>query len=607
MRTPLTFLFRLYFFWVLWFLVARCFFLAYHFDQTTGLSVYDLFMINLLGIRMDLSMAGYLTLVPGLLLALLGWYDIRISRKLIFGFSIVMLASTALVAVVDLELYRHWGYRMDATPLLYMRPEGFGSVRVLALIMMLVIAVILLGSGWFAYGRTVHNFFPKEPLKIRHLTAPLVFVVLLFIPIRSGFGIAPLNTGFVYYHPTLAFPNHAGINVSWNFFRSLVYSESVGYKEKLVNPETAKRTREKLVFDSPASTQLIEQERPNILLIVLEGFAAKLLTPLGANQAWTPNLNEAASRGILFDSLFASGDRTDKGMVCLLSGYPAQPRTSIIKYPGKTRSLPYWPRVMANQGYHTSFIYGGDPRFANMESYLVNAGFSHITRDDDFDASIPRSKWGVHDEHLFQRLAEELDTTSLPFFKVALTLSSHEPFDVPFGKTSPGDSDEKLYLNSVRYTDSVLGNFLNKARGSIWWKDTWIIITADHGHRFPGNPEVMDPERFRIPMLWTGGAVADTARMLKKIASQTDIVRTVLSQLKFPSDGFEFSKNILSNESPACAAYAYNNGYGFITSQGYLVYDLSFGKYLRQVNPSPVSAETAKGYMQALFNDYNSR
>src|SRR5690606_7393298 len=151
--------------------------------------------------------------------------------------------------------------------------------------------------------------------------------------------------------------------------------------------------------------------------------------------------------------IYASGDRTDKGLIAILSGYPAQPQTSIIKFPAKTERLPQLNRFIREMGYRTSFIYGGDIDFANFRSYLNSSGFDHLTTLDDFDDELYTSKWGVHDHHMFKRALEELDTTTAPFFKVILTLSSHEPFDVPIEPLLPGNDAESLFLNSCHYTD----------------------------------------------------------------------------------------------------------------------------------------------------------
>lgn len=606
MTSVLRFLTRSFLFWVVWFAVARWIFLLNQPDQLPALGAWDYLMINLLGLRMDLSMAGYLLVLPGLMLGTAAWINMSKLQPPVDYFAHALMIITALISVADLELYRHWGYRMDATPLLYLRPEGFGSVRMLALIKLVVIFSGLTAGGFWCYRRLVRPAFPDGKLSIKQLAAPLIFTALLFIPIRSGFGIAPLNSGFVYYHPSLAFPNHAGINVSWNFFRSLVYAGSIRYTERLLPTETAEVQLAQLIPVPDSTELLLNNRRPNLLLIVVEGFSAKLIRPLRGSDGLTPYLSKACENGILFDSLYASGDRTDKGLVSILSGYPAQPRSSIVKYPGKTKSLPYWPRVMERMGYHNTFVYGGDPRFANLESYLVNAGFRHITRDEDFPDNLPRSKWGVHDEHLFRRLESELDTAARPFFKAVLTLSSHEPFDVPYGRINAGDSDEKLFLNSVHYTDSVLGRFLESAKTKHWWSNTLIIITADHGHRYPGNQPVMDPERFRIPMLWTGGVITGP-KVIRKVASQLDIANTVLHQFNNYQSEFRFSKDILASNTPAFAVYAYNNGYGYLSPDSYYVHDFGFGRRLKEQNLRAEDEQAGKSFMQMLFTDYNSR
>ena len=607
MTSRLRYLLFLYLFWVLVFICFRWTFLSYNSEGFNILTFGELLTINLLGLRMDLSMAGYFLLIPALVIGISELMKKSPPAFFLNAFQYLLLLVSTLIVVTDLELYIHWGYRMDATPLLYIRPEGFGSVQPSTMIILIALFVGLLFSYTLLYRKFIGSMLTENERATRSTWTIFTFTLLLLIPIRSGFGIAPLNSGFVYFHPTKSFANHAGINVTWHFLRSLLYSDALQYPEKLAGTEEATAELKVMVPASTSGIQMVETTRPNILLIVLEGISAKIIGPLNGDARFAPRLSELAAEGILFDSLYASGDRTDKGIVSLLSGYPAQPRTSIVKYPSKTRQLPNWPQKMTSMGYHTSFAYGGDARFANMESYLVQSGFNNITQDDDFPESFPRSKWGVHDEHLFDQLISEIDSAREPFFKVALTLSSHEPFDVPFGKKSVNAGLEEMYLNSCRYTDSVLGNFLTVAKKRSWWKHTWIIITSDHGHKFPGGQEAMHPERFRIPMLWIGGAVTHPPTIVRKTASQTDIVNTVLAQLgSFDSD-FTFSKNILDDETPRFAVYAYNNGVGYVGNGGAYTFDRDSKRYFTFKGTPPAKKDPAKLYLQALFLDYNSR
>src|SRR5690606_4864142 len=137
--------------------------------------------------------------------------------------------------------------------------------------------------------------------------------------------------------------------------------------------------------------------------------------------------------------------------------------------------------------------------------------------------------WGVHDEYVFDRLLTDLRNEKQPFFSTMFTLSSHEPYDVPVNFI-PGNKNEVKFCNSIKYTDSCLAVFLNKAKEESWWDNTLVVIVADHGHVFPGINDwpVRVPEEFHIPMLWTGGALKQKG-VVKKIASQTDIAATLLN------------------------------------------------------------------------------
>jgi phosphoglycerol transferase MdoB-like AlkP superfamily enzyme len=255
----------------------------------------------------------------------------------------------------------------------------------------------------------------------------------MFIPIRGSFTVAPMNVGFVYFHPTKAYANHAAVNVIWNFFYKLQKDEVV-YPKNFYDDKRAAEQFNSFYPEDDSTVRLFNQKKPNVVLFILESFTAQLIEPLGGVKGLTPNLNELCSEGVLFTNFFSSGERTDKGIVSILSGYPAQPRTSIIKYTSKAQKLPYLFRSIKDLGYSTSFIYGGDVDFANLRAYLTNCNLSTMTTYEDFPGQ-DVSKWGVHDHLVFERAFQEIDSARSPFFKVILSLSSHEPFDVPKEQT----------------------------------------------------------------------------------------------------------------------------------------------------------------------------
>jgi phosphoglycerol transferase MdoB-like AlkP superfamily enzyme len=225
---------------------------------------------------------------------------------------------------------------------------------------------------------------------------------------------------------------------------------------------------------------------------------------------------------------------------------------------------------------------------------------------DDFDEEMNTSKWGVHDHFMFDRALAELDTTQGLFTKVILTLSSHEPFDVPLKSHINGTDEESLFLNSCNYTDKVLGAFIDNLKKKEFWKNTLLIITADHGHRHPHNKAIQDKERFKIPLLMLGGAIRKDS-VIHTLSSQTDIANTLLAQLDEPHPEFRFSKNILAKNVIPFAAYFFNDGYGFLLPDAYVVYDNPGKQFLKTVGADQAMQDLSKAYQQSLFSDYNSR
>lgn len=594
-------------YWLLYFVTSRIIFLCYHHDLTATLSVSDVLTLMLLGLRMDAAMASYWLILTGFLLTASVIWNGRWVATAQTGVVIFLLFISGLIVVADLELYRNWGFRMDTTPLMYLGSEGAGSIQVSDLLKLIVIFVTFATGCFILFKKKLAHRF-RELSDTKSKFAPLMFLVtgLLFIPIRSSFSVAPLNTGVVYFHKTIAFANHAGINVVWNFFKSLTTYNQIKYPENFLDGTEASETLVEMTRQTAPTKRVVTTDRPNVLLIILESFTAKVIEPLGGAKGITPQFNKLTKDGILFDNFYSSGDRTDKGIVSILSAYPAQPKTSIIKFPEMTQRLPFLPRSLGRLGYHTSFVYGGDIGFANMESYVTNAGFSHVTEDDDFDMDQDESKWGVHDHLVFERLLAECDTASLPFFKVMLSLSSHEPFDVPLDPPfMAGKDDTSMFLNSIYYTDISLGAFIDLARQRHWWENTWVIITADHGHRFPNAEELKEKERFKIPMLWLGGAVGKRDTIVTTFAGHTDIANSVLAQLAQPESQFKFSKNILGGAVPY-AVYLFNNGYGYVSPEGETVFDFDFGNYIKQ-SSSEANTNRGKAFVQSLFSDYNKR
>jgi len=609
MRERFTIFGRLALFWVAFMILARICFLVYNYDQTFQLSATEILKSMLYGSRMDASMIGYLLMVYGLILSFSVFTHGKIITLTTTGFTYIFLFLSCVAIVVDIELYRHWGFRLNTTPFFYMGSEAAGSAEPKVVIKLISILIVFLSGFVVLFHKTISPALSQIKSTEKKTGGILLLIsALMFIPIRGGFSVATMNVGQVYFHKTNNFANHAGINVIWNFLNSLVSEGNVLYPENYFDKHLTEEYFQKLYPASDSTAHLIEGNKPNVILIIIEGFTANVIEALGGEKGVTPNLNTLSKEGILFDNFYSSGDRTDKGLVSILGGYPAQTQRSIIKYPGKTQKLSYLSRKLENMGYKTSFVYGGDADFANFRSFLTYAGFSHITSDQDFPSELNNSKWGVHDQYLFDQATTELDTisTDKPFLKVLLTLSSHEPFDVPV-KQFKGEDAGSQFINSCFYTDKYLGEFMDRCKQEPWWNNTLVIITADHGHHLPKKIDQRSKERFRIPLLLLGGVVKKDT-VIHTIGGHTDIANTILGQLDKPSSDFTFSKNLFGNQVKNFAMYIFNDGYGYIDLEKYIVYDNQGKIYLHEKGVvSKEDTYSGKAYLQKLYSDYNSK
>ena len=602
-------------FWVTLFEGCRILFLLYEWRKSSHLGVPLLAGSLASGIRMDLSTACYLTVIPLLIIASDGFIAPRITRRLLEWFTIPMVVIVAILVVSDLGLFAAWGFRIDATLFLYMSTprEAFASASSSPLLLLFLLLCVLVLVGAVAFRRVVlslHDEAPKQSLPQSLIV--LTLTVPLFIGVRGGFQLAPINQSTVYFS-TDDLANQAAINPAWNFFASVAYRQPDRNEFKFTDDSSALRVVDSLLGKSatPSAAHpppaLLRLRRPNIVLIIWEGLTAKVIGPLGGLDDVTPNFNRQTRDGILFDGVYASGNRTPKGLPAVLSGFPSQPIQVVVKSWTKAAALPTISETLATAGYHSAFYYGGELEFANIKTYLANSGYDKLVGKLDFPPSDWNSKWGAHDHVVLGRVLKDLEVARPPWLATVLTLSSHEPFEVPMKTVISGDDVEHQFLNSQVYADRSVGAFVERAKHEPWWDSTLIIITADHGHHYPETPEMVEqaPGQYRIPMLWLGGALAVRDTVIRGVASQTDIVKTLLDQLGIGSSEYMWSKDFLTGAAPPFAYYTFNNGFGFVDASGSYVFDNVTRRVIHQegrVSPGAILA--GRSYQQATAQAY---
>lgn len=590
-------------------------FLIWYAEQSAEATMAELVGVTLNGALLDSTMAGYIAAIPWLVLLVAVWIAIpeRVMQRILNGYFATMAFLISLIVAVDMGLFRYWGFRIDSTifPYLATPKEAAASVTWGDLIPAVILFVVYGAAMFFAW-RPISRLYrvTKQNIKERGLSTVVMLVVggLVFLAIRGGVSPAPANVSKVYFSDNM-FLNQAATNPVFSLLSSSMRSELKQSDYRYFEQEECDEIFSTLKQSKALSAlhSVLNTSRPNIVLIVLEGFGRTTATTTAEGKAVTPQLDALRQSGVSFENMFANSYRTDRGTVAVMSGHPAHPVASIMKYPQKAHTLPAIASSLKAEGYATSFTYGGDANFTNTASYLYGTGFERITDQKSMHFDAPTAKWGYADDVVCDFFAEEvlqLASEGKPYFASLLTLSSHEPFEVPF------DAFEDKVLNATAFTDHHVGKMIDRWRNTPAWDNMLVVLIADHGISYPEGTQIGSVPRQRIPMVWTGGAVREPMQ-INTYTAQCDLSATLLAQLGIDHSDFIFSKDIFAADAPHYAYWSFNNGFGIIADEGNVVYDCTGDKIVSSECTDPAAEQRlimqGKALTQTIHNDIYQR
>ena len=559
------------------------------------------------GISLDATTAGYLTIIPFLITAVSIWIDKLPVKRILSIYNIIIALLISIVFVVDCGLYPFWGFKLDASIFLYMDSpkDALASVSIGFIIIRLLAMFALAAIYWYLFTKIVPERFSEKRNKIVQSVFMLLYAGILFVFIRGGVTESTSNVGQVYFSEN-QFLNHSAVNPDFSLLASLGKTKNFSEEFNFFDEKKKEELFEGLypTADGDSTLMVLNTKRPNILIILMESFGSAFIEPLGGMPDVTPNFNRISKEGIFFTNCYANSFRTDRGTISALSGYLGLPTASVMKLPVKSRTLPSIAEELVKVGYKTDFLYGGDINFTNMKSYLLSKGYQKTTADRDFSIAEQTSNaWGVNDDITYDYLYSELLNRKDSLWHTGfLTLSSHDPFEVPYHRLK-----EKI-PNAFAYTDECFGKFIDKLKKTPVWDNLLIICIADHGYHYPKKEMNTIPKFFHIPMLWLGGAIKQPMT-IDKIMNQADLSATLLGQLGIDQSEFNFSRNVLSDSYKyPFAFYSFNNGFSFRDSTGVTVFDNNSSKVIYQ-EPSASSSRLDKGkaILQTVYDDLGSR
>ena len=622
----LLFLVRIFCAWLALFFVGKLIFFAYNGFPAGG----DFLQIVWHGLSLDLSVAAYAT-APIWLATWIGHFwknptSEKIGRWLYRIYTSTLLTIFLMIIIIDTIIYKSWGFKLDAVALSYLDnpssiPESLGWGFVILAFLLFV--GIVAGVSWLFWklpfssktqslptGKTTSSCSDSHcccgNFLLQRLFLSLLWAVLgglFFLSIRGGVGRSTANVGMVYYS-TVQYHNHAAVNPVFSFFYSLLKEQDYSKQAQYFSPEEADKIYNSLQFSTKSvilpEDSLLTTQRPNVLLILMESCGGRVVGCTEGNHQTTPHLDSLAANGVFFSQCYANSFRTDRGTLCTFSGYPSFPDASVMKMPAKSRVLPSIAGALKGVGYDTEFLYGGDKNFTNMNSYFLATGYNRVLGDADFPAELRHtSPWGVCDGEMMKILRQNIDASEKqgkPWFKTLLTLSSHEPWEVPYARLN-----DKM-LNAFAYLDHSIGEFIAAFRQTPAWKNTLIVILPDHGVTWPADINEFDIRKYHIPLIWTGGAVR-APRVVTKLCNQTDVAATLLGQMGIDHSQFTFSRDVLSQTyTYPLAIHTWPEGYTFIDSTGTTIFDLN-SQSVSKVTPDPKGdrLRKVKAFMQKAY------
>jgi phosphoglycerol transferase MdoB-like AlkP superfamily enzyme len=547
---------------LLLFAIGRTLLLLHNSPLAAAVPSADIATAYAVGMRFDLIVSCWV-LSPLALLMLLPTGLAR--RRWYNAWLTVVIVLNAFLIVLELDFYREFHTRLNSLVFQYVREDpktvfsmlwyGYPVLRYLALCSVLSIAAVL-AIHWV--DRKTRWPAPSQRYRYRLLVAIAVLLITASGArgtFRSG---PPLRWGDA-FHTTQLFANHLALNGTF----TLVKAAQQGFGNDRANPWLRQMPPAQALalvrhywlhpqdtLQRPDVYPLLRQVAPpatasassyqNVVVIIDESFSAQRIGVFGNPLQVTPQFDQLAGEGLLFDHFFSSGTHTHQGMFATLACFPNLPHYEyLMQQPEGGNNFSGLAKILSARHYDNAYIYNGDFTWDNQLGFFRAQGMRRfIGRYDFVNPRFADRTWGVSDQDMFERgytEIEQLQRSGKPYFAVLQTLSNHAPYALPPQlPVAPvmvnGVKDE--HLTAMRYNDFALGEFFSKVRQHGGFDNTLFVVLGDHG--FGGEAQITDIDlwRFHVPLLFWGKDVQKKFGARRSVVgSQVDVVPTIMGLL----------------------------------------------------------------------------
>ena len=490
---------------------------------------------------------------------------LKIRNSLYFITLFIYVLLIIFNAVSEYFFYNEFGVRYNfiAVDYLIYTNEVIGNIMESYPIVPLfsIIFIITASATWFIYKKTKDTLIDLPNFK-QKIVLSFSFIILATISI---FLIPKIS-----YEKGNTFEKEIAANGMVKFYEAFTNNTLDFFK---FYPTIDESLAEKNVLSAlginslnrKVTSEIQPEVHKNVVLISIESLSADFLKLYGNKDGITPFLDSLSQQSLVFTNLYATGNRTVRGLEALTLCIPPTAGESIIKRENENKNKFTTGSVFKSKGYTTKFLYGGYSYFDNMKDFFGGNGYQIVDRDNFKPEEITFANvWGVCDEDMAKKAISEMNKdakTGKPFFHHWMTVSNHRPYTYPDGKIDISPTS-KSRNGGVKYTDYALKKFFEMAAKQDWYKNTVFVIVADHCASSAGKTE-LPMDKYRIPgMIFAPDFIKP--EKFRTVASQIDLMPTLFGLLHFNYDSKFLGQDVFSKNYVPRAYIATYQDLGFV-------------------------------------------
>jgi len=548
--------------------------------QSDRLSSFDQWWLILSGgLRIDISLLLQMTVIPllGLLMVQVFNSSGRIYSRFVRHYYPVTLIILVFFELATPAFIMEYDTRPDRLFIEYLVSpnEVFGMLVNGYLLSSLMVLTVTGLISWLLY-----RLFKQDGNRQSNRHWPGIVFLIVLIPvfvlgIRSGLQHRPINPSMVSFSQDRmlnTLPLNSLYQVLYDVYQmrheasaakiygSMPNDDMLRIIQKQIGPD--KLLNNKQIPSLHKAPSPLPKNNKNLIIVVEESLGAQFVAALGGHPA-TQHLDQWAEKSWWFERLYATGTRSARGLEAITTGFLPSPARAVLKLPKAQHNFFSIAELLADEGYETAFIYGGESHFDNMRGFFLGNGFQTVIDQNDYKTYEFMGNWGVSDEDLFNEAYKVINQDrDHPIFTLIFTSSNHTPFEYPDGKIEHYEEPKQTVNNAVRYADYAVNKFLNKLQENDFFKSSVIMVVADHDARVQGA-QLVPISHFHIP----GMIISDDIKPFKdsRLVSQIDLAPTLISLLGIerpnPMIGYDLTQMPLNMSGRVLMQYGKNQAY----------------------------------------------